>query len=266
MAGHSKWSQIKRSKGAKDVKRGAKFAKFGKMLAVAIRSGGGADPEHNPKLRAVIERAKAEGLPNDNIKRALEKGEKAGENIEEITYEGYLPGGVAAMVFTATDNSNRTFQDVRNIFTKSDGSIGTSGCVAYMFNKRGEITVELTSKQDSKKKDKTSENKSQEELLEELLNLAIETGADDLDTSDSENPIIVTEAEKLHSIQENIKPSIEALGASIAEVKEVYAPETNVLVTDSTVAKNIIKAMEAFDDNDDVIDVAVNFEFEENLI
>ena len=264
MAGHSKWSQIKRSKGAKDVKRGAKFAKFGKMLAVAIKSGGGADPEHNPKLRSVIERAKAEGLPNENIKKALDKGEKAGENIEEIIYEGYLPGGIAAMVFTATDNSNRTFQDVRQIFTKSNGSIGTSGCVAYMFKKRGEISVQLGNEQMSSNKKK--ENESNDKSKEELLNLAIEAGAEDLDTSDPENIIVITQPENLHQVQDTLSSSIEILGGTITESKEIYAPEITVAVTDLELAKNIIKAMEAFEDNDDVIDVAVNFEIDDSLI
>jgi len=157
MAGHSKWSKIKRQKGATDAKRGAVLAKMSKAIMVAVKTGGGGDPDTNYKLKAAIDKAKQEGVPKNNIERAIEKASGAGsdaEELKEVTYEGYLAGGVAVMVFCATDNTNRTYSDVRTIFGKAGASLGSPGCCAYMFNKTDEgyeplSTIEITDTKDA---------------------------------------------------------------------------------------------------------------------
>ena len=169
MSGHSKWSTIKRKKGANDAKRGKIFTRLIKEITVAARSGGG-DPEGNPRLRSAIISAKADNMPKDNIARAIKKGtgEIAGEVYDEILYEGYGPGGVAVLVECMTDNRNRTVADVRHYFTKSNGNLGESGCVAWMFEKKGLILVD-------------KETASEEELMDQ----ALEAGAEDIVEEDS---------------------------------------------------------------------------------
>ncbi|HSL39296.1 MAG TPA: YebC/PmpR family DNA-binding transcriptional regulator, partial [Desulforhopalus sp.] len=170
MSGHSKWSTIKRKKGAIDAKRGRIFTRLIKEITVAARAGGG-DPEGNPRLRTAVLAAKVENMPKDNIIRAIKKGtgEIAGEVYDEIMYEGYGPGGVAVLVECMTDNRNRTVADVRHFFAKNNGNLGESGCVSWMFDKKGLILVE---------KDKTSE--------EELFDMALEAGAEDVVEEESE--------------------------------------------------------------------------------
>src|SRR6187399_3281035 len=143
MAGHSKWSKVKRFKGAIDEKRGKIFSKLSKEITLAAKTGGG-DPSANPRLRSAILAARTQSMPNDNIERAIKRGTgegKDGEQLDEITYEGYAPGGVAIMVETATDNRNRTAAEIRRIFSKNEGNLATSGSVSYMFHKKGRITV-----------------------------------------------------------------------------------------------------------------------------
>lgn len=259
MAGHSKWSKIKRAKGAADVKRGAVLAKMGKAILVAARTGGSADPKYNFKLRATIEKAKAEGVPNDNIKRALEKAAGGGDGAElkEVSYEGYLPGGVAVMVEAATDNINRTYNNVRTIFNKSNGSLGNPGCVAYMFQKRGEIHINKP------------ENWN-EKLEEELLELAMEAGADDMDASDNDEIIIITAAETIEEVSAAFEDLLTSKSLAetyqVSETKDLLVPENTVSVTNTDEIKDIMKAMDAFEDDDDVIDTIANFDIDESLI
>src|SRR6476661_8866253 len=167
MAGHSKWSKVKRFKGAIDAKRGQIFSKLSKEMSIAAKSGGG-DPDGNPRLRSAILAARSASMPNDNVERAIKRGTGEGteaQHFDEITYEGYAPGGVAVIVEAATDNKNRTAADLRRIFTKNEGSLATSGSVSYMFHKKGQITVP---------RDTITE--------ERLFELALESGAEELTT------------------------------------------------------------------------------------
>ena len=169
MSGHSKWANIKRQKAVVDAKKGAAYARLSREIIVCAR--GGADPAANFKLRQAIDRAKAEGMPNDNIQRAIEKGSGAGQgvNMEELTYEGYGPGGVAILVRCTTDNRNRTAGDIRSYFSKYGGNMGESGCVNWLFKERGEVIVESGKAIDE----------------EELLALALESGADDIEAGET---------------------------------------------------------------------------------
>lgn len=252
MAGHNKWSKIKRQKAVTDAKRSGVFTKIAKEIAVAAKTGGGADPDYNFKLKTIIAKAKTAGVPKSNIDRALEKaaGKGEGDDLKEIIYEGYLPGGVAVMVMTATDNTNRTYADIRTIFNKSSGSIGNSGCVAYMFQKQGQIKIE--------KPEDWNEEKE-----EELFNIVLDVGGEDLDSSDEEEILLSTPSENFQNISEAFEKALEAssLELKILETKDALVPENSVEVGDEDDAKNIIKAMEAFDDNEDVIDIVANFEF-----
>ncbi|RZW15122.1 MAG: YebC/PmpR family DNA-binding transcriptional regulator, partial [Desulfobulbaceae bacterium] len=176
MSGHSKWSTIKRKKGANDAKRGKIFSKLIKEISVSARQGGG-DPDGNPRLRSAIAAAKAENMPKDNIERAIAKGSGGGDGdaYEEILYEGYGPGGVAVLVECMTDNRNRTVADVRHYFAKSNGNLGENGCVAWMFDKKGQILVD---------KGKISE--------EELVDKALEAGADDVIEDENEFQVLAS--------------------------------------------------------------------------
>src|SRR5690554_5215494 len=189
MAGHSKWANIKHRKGKQDAARGKIFTKFGKALAVAAKEGG-SDPENNAKLRDIIAKAKSQNMPNDNIERAIKKGagELGGNNYEEIIYEGYGPGGVAVIVEALTDNKNRTAGDVRYIFDKNGGNLGTTGCVAFLFERKGQIMIE--------KNDDIDE--------EELMMTALEAGAEDFVTED-EGYEIITDPNDFGLVRETLE-------------------------------------------------------------
>ncbi len=236
MAGHSKWAQIKRKKGALDVKKGATLAKMAKIIMVTVRTGGSADPKHNFQLRTAIDKAKEAGVPKANIERAIEKaaGESAENAMREMIYEGYLPGGIAVMVFTATDNNNRTVADLRAIFGKAGGELGSQGCVSYMFSKRGEILI--TGKIDE----------------DELMAAAIDAGASDIESG--EDTIVITEADDLEEVSTKLAEKYKIQESSIAKV-----PLTTVEL-DGEAATKIMKTLEIIDDHDDVIDVVTNFE------
>ena len=193
MSGHSKWATIKHKKGATDAKRGAAFTKIIKEMTVAARIGGG-DPGMNPRLRTVVEKAKAVNMPADNIKRAIQKGtgELPGQVIEEVTFEGYGPGGVAVIVETATDNRNRTVGDVRHTFDKYGGNLGQNGCVAWMFDKKGVIEVDAA---------KANED--------ELMELVLEAGADDMKLADGTFEITTSVASF-----ETVRLALEAKGVA----------------------------------------------------
>jgi YebC/PmpR family DNA-binding regulatory protein len=245
MSGHSKWSTIKRKKGANDAKRGKIFTRLIKEITVAARSGGG-DPEGNPRLRSAIITAKAENMPKDNIARAIKKGtgEIAGEVYDEILYEGYGPGGVAVLVECMTDNRNRTVADVRHYFTKSNGNLGESGCVAWMFEKKGLILVD---------KETVSE--------EELMDQALEAGAEDIVEEDSEFQIF-SAPEELDDVRDALgEAGVTFLDASISMV-----PKNTVDVTDEKVGRALLKLLENLEDHDDVQNVHANFDIDDELM
>jgi YebC/PmpR family DNA-binding regulatory protein len=238
MSGHSKWSTIKRKKGAADSKRGKAFTKIIKEIMVAARFGGG-DANSNPRLRTAVLAAKAENMPKDNIERAIKKGtgELEGVNYEELTYEGYGPGGVAMMLEVLTDNKNRTVADVRHIFSKHSGSLGEGGCVSWMFEKKGLILIG---------KDGTDEDR--------LIEVALDAGA--LDVKDTGKEFEVTaDAAKF----EEVKKAVEDAGfkSNLAEVTMV--PQNTVRLTGKE-AEQMLKLMEGLEDSDDVQKVYANFD------
>lgn len=245
MSGHSKWSTIKRKKGAIDAKRGKIFTRLIKEITVAARTGGG-DPDGNPRLRAAITTAKTENMPKDNIARAIKKGtgEIEGEVYEEILYEGYGPGGVAVLVECMTDNRNRTVADVRHYFAKSSGNLGESGCVAWMFEKKGIIQID---------KEKYSE--------EEMMDLALEAGADDVVEEENEYQII-TEPEDF----EEVRAALEAEEVEFVESAVSMVPKNTVEVTEEKSAKALLKLLESLEDHDDVQNVHSNFDIDDSLM
>jgi YebC/PmpR family DNA-binding regulatory protein len=245
MSGHSKWSTIKRKKGAIDAKRGKIFTRLIKEITVAARSGGG-DPDGNPRLRSAVLSAKTENMPKENIARAIKKGtgEIAGEIYEEILYEGYGPGGVAVLVECMTDNRNRTVADIRHYFAKSNGNLGESGCVAWMFDKKGLIQVD--------KKGMTEE---------EIMELALEAGAEDVVEEESEFQVFTT-PESFDDVRESLeKAGVKTLEASVSRI-----PKNTVEVTDEKPAKALLKLLESLEDHDDVQNVSANFDIDDELM
>ena len=241
MSGHSKWHSIKHKKGALDAKRGKLFTKFIKEITVAARTGGG-DPDANARLRKAILDAKAGNMPNDTIDRAIRRGtgEEEGVNYEEITYEGYGPGGVALLIQSMTDNRNRTVAEIRHIFSKNGGNLGESGSVGWMFEKKGYIVVDKTAKSE-----------------DELFELAIEAGADDL-RDDEDNFEIITSPESFDSVLNAVK----AAGVE-PQVAEVEMMPQNYVKLEGGDARQMLKLMEALEDHDDVQKVSANFDINE---
>ena len=245
MSGHSKWSTIKRKKGANDAKRGKIFTKLIKEITIAARMGGG-DPDGNPRLRTAVIAAKSENMPKDNIARAIKKGtgDLDGAVYEEILYEGYGPGGIAVLVETMTDNKNRTVADVRHFFAKSGGSLGESGCVAWMFDKKGSITVDREGVDE-----------------EELMDLAIEAGAEDV-LEDETTFQILTEPDDFSEVVENLEKSgVKCLEASITMI-----PKNTVEVDTEKTARSLMKLLDNLEDNDDVQKVHANFDISDELM
>ena len=241
MSGHSKWHSIKHKKGALDAKRGKLFTKFIKEITVAARSGGG-DPDANARLRKAINDAKAGNMPNDTIDRAIRRGtgEEEGVNYEEITYEGYGPGGVALMVQSMTDNRNRTVAEIRHLFSKNGGNLGESGSVGWMFEKKGYIVISKSDKSE-----------------EELFDLVIEAGADDL-RDDVDNFEIITSPEAFEGVQSAVKAA--GIEPQVAEVE--FVPQ-NYIKLEGSDARQMLKLMEALEDHDDVQKVSANFDISE---
>lgn len=244
MSGHSKWSTIKHKKGKADAQRGVAFAKFSKEITVAAKMGG-IDPASNFRLRTVIEKAKAAGLPNDNIKRAIEKatGSGAGDNIEELTYEGYAAGGVAVFVEAMTDNRNRTAGDIRSYFKKFSGNLGESGCVAWMFKPQGEIEL------------------SKDLDFDTIFELVINAGAEDF-VEEDESYKVITSVENLQTVVEEIEKS----GYKCDSAQISRNPENTIEVTDESTAKNIMRLLDALENHDDVQNVYANFDMDDDLI
>lgn len=241
MAGHSKWAKIHRGKAIEDAKRGAIFTKLGNAIAIAAK--GGSDPEMNFALRLAIDKAKAANMPANNIQRAIDRGsgKLGGDQIQEVMYEGYGPGGVAILVECATDNINRTFPDVRHAFTKHGGNIAEKGAVAFLFEHKGMIIIK--------------------EKNEDLLLQVLDAGAEDVE--EEENEIIVyTEAKKLAEVRENIKKA----GINISEAELTFIPKNVIKISDKSTAEKIERLMDALENLDDVSETHVNFDIDDNLV
>ncbi|MBQ9300645.1 MAG: YebC/PmpR family DNA-binding transcriptional regulator [Clostridia bacterium] len=243
MSGHSKWHNIQAKKGKADAARGKIFTKIGREIAIAVREGG-ANPESNGKLRDVIAKAKANNMPNDNIQRSIKKaaGEGSGLSYEEIVYEGYAPGGVAIICNIVTDNRNRTSADVRHIFDKNGGSLGTPGSVSYMFDNKGQIVVEREPGMDE----------------DEMMMMALEAGAEDVKVLDD-----VFEIYTAPNDFSAVREALEQQGLSFLSADKKMIPQNTVEVTDPDTIAKIEKLLDMLDDNDDVADVYHNAELPE---
>jgi YebC/PmpR family DNA-binding regulatory protein len=241
MSGHSKWHSIKHKKGALDAKRGKLFTKFIKEITVAARTGGG-DPDANARLRKAILDAKSGNMPNETIERAIRRGtgEEEGVNYEEITYEGYGPGGVALLIQSMTDNRNRTVAEIRHLFSKNGGNLGESGSVGWMFEKKGYIVVDKAAKSE-----------------DELFELAIDAGADDL-RDDEDTFEILTSPDAF----EGVLAAIKAAGIE-PQAAEVEMVPQNYIRLEGADARQMLKLIEALEDHDDVQKVSANFDISE---
>jgi len=245
MSGHSKWASIKHKKAATDARRGQMFTKIIKELAVAARMGGGGDPDTNSRLRKAIADAKAANMPADNIKRAIMKGtgQLEGMSYEEMSYEGYGPGGVAVFIETLTDNKNRTVSEIRHIFSKHGGNLGESGSVAWMFQRKGYIVVDQS---------QASED--------ELMDIILEAGADDL-KEDGSNYEIFTSPENYEAVDKALKDNnIEAAVSNLSMIPQNYVQ------LEGKKAEQCLKLMDALEDQDDAQHVWGNFDIDEEDI
>lgn len=245
MAGHNKWSKVKHIKARVDVIKGKVFSKCAHEIALAARSGGG-DPAMNARLRAAIDNAKAVSMPKDNIERAVKKGlgELGGDAIQEVTYEGYGPSGVAFLIETATDNLNRTAADIRSIFTKNGGAVATPGSVAYQFDRKGEIRLEASGIGE-----------------DELMEAAILAGADDVKSDEAEH-VVLTAPTALATVASSLRES----GLAIVSEKFVSVPQNPALVSDPDIAKQVLKLYERLDEYDDTVNVFTNFEVADEIL
>ena len=242
MSGHSKFANIKHKKEKNDAAKGKIFTKIGRELAVAVKEGGGPDPANNSRLRDVIAKAKANNMPNDNIDRSIKKaaGDANAANYEHVTYEGYGPNGIAIIVDALTDNKNRTASNVRNAFTKGSGSIGTQGCVSFMFDKKGQILV------------------AKEECdleADDLMMLALDAGAEDF-VEEEDSFEILTTPESFSEVRE----ALEGEGIAMASAEVTMIPQTYVTLTDEKDIKNIQKTLDLLEEDDDVQEVYYNWE------
>ena len=238
MSGHSKWHNIQAKKGKADAARGKIFTKLGRELLIAVKQGG-PDPAGNSKLKSVIAKCKAANMPNDTINNAIKKASSSNENYEEITYEGYGPNGVAVIVEASTDNKNRTAADVRHVFDKAGGNLGTTGCVSYMFNKKGVIVIEKeTCKMDE----------------EEVMMLAIESGAEDFEAGEEVYEITTDPSEFTNVCEKLEQNNIEFLEAEVQMV-----PTTTVSLDEHGVEK-MERLIERLDELDDVSNIYHNWE------
>ena len=238
MSGHSKWHNIQAKKGKADAARGKIFTKLGRELIIAVKEGG-PEPESNSKLKSVIAKCKAANMPNDTINNALKKASSSNENYEEITYEGYGPNGVAVIVEAATDNKNRTAADVRHVFDKAGGNLGTTGCVSYMFNKKGVIIIE-----------KESTDMSEDDLMM----LALDAGAEDFQTLD-EVYEITTDPSNFSEVREKL----EAEGLEFLEADVQMVPTTTVKL-DEKASEKMERLIDNLEDLDDVSNIYHNWD------
>lgn len=245
MAGHSKWSKVKRLKGALDVKRGKIFSALSKEISVAAKSGGG-DPDMNPRLRSAVLAARAQNMPNENIQRAIKRGtgEIEGQRFEELVYEGYAPGGVAVIVEVATDNKNRTAADLRLIFSKNHGNLASSGSVSYMFHKKGQIVVSQSVADGDK-----------------LLEAAIDLPVEEIE-NEGDRLVVFTAHDQLYAVAE----ALNQRGIVAEAQKHTYIPDITVPVVEESIAAEVIRLCEALEECDDVQNVYSNFDAPEELL
>jgi YebC/PmpR family DNA-binding regulatory protein len=244
MSGHSKWSTIKHKKSAQDAKRGKIFTKLIKEITVAARMGGG-DPDANPRLRSAVLAAKTVNMPKDNIERAIKKGtgDLEGVSYEECSYEGYGPGGAAVMVESLTDNKNRTVAEVRHIFSKCGGNLGENGCVAWMFDKKGYISIEKSAADE-----------------ETLMEIALEAGAEDV-REDEDNFEVISDPASF----EAVKAAVDAAGIETLEAEITMLPQ-NMTNLEGKEAEQMVRLMESLEDCDDVQKVYTNADIPEELV
>jgi len=244
MAGHNKWSKIKRGKAITDAKRGNVFSKLAKEITLAAKAGGGS-PDMNARLRSAITAAKAANVPNDNIDRAIKKGtgELAGAALEEITYEAYGPGGVAMMIEIVTDNRNRSANDLRTLLSKNNGTFADAGSVAYMFQRRGEIRL-----------DKSAASEDQ------MMEVALDSGAEDV-REDGDDWVVYTATDQLFQVggalrEKNLAPRTQNL---------IYQPQTTITISEAETARSLIKLYDLLEDYDDSQHVHANFEIDDAI-
>lgn len=241
MAGHNKWSKIKRGKAVEDAKRGALFTKLGNQIALAAKNG--ADPDMNPALALAIEKARAANMPNTNIQRSIDRGsgKLGGEQIQEVMYEGYGPGGVAILVECATDNVNRTYPEVRLAFSKHGGNIAEKGAVAFQFDRKGMVRVKGGG--------------------DELMLAALDAGAEDVQEEDDES-VIYTDPKELSKVRDALKEA----GIEVIEAEQTFVPNTTIEITDKETAGKVMRLMERLEEHDDVVNTHVNFDIDESLL
>lgn len=247
MSGHNKWSKIKHVKAKEDAKKGKVFARYAHEITLAAKSGGG-DPDMNPRLRAAIEGAKSVSTPKENIERAIKKGtgELGGAAIQEITYEGYGPNGIAFLVEVATDNTNRSNSEIRTIFTKNGGSIATPGSVAYQFDRKGEVRL-LSDKLDE----------------ESAMELAMDAGAEDVFPGDADHEwVFVSAATELG----NVSAALRGAGHTVTSMKLISVAQNVTVIEDLEAARKATRLFELLDDYDDAMNVFSNFDVAEQLI
>ena len=244
MSGHSKWATIKHKKAAKDASRGKLFAKLIRQVEVAARQGGG-DVESNPTLRTMFQKARDNSIPLDTIERAVKRGtgELEGVTYEQITYEGYAPGGVAVLAECLTDNRNRTGAEIRSIFTRHGGSMAEPGAVAWQFERKGTVVVDRKAEED------------------ELMMAALDAGAEDIaDEGDAWR--VTTAPADVHAV----RAAIEAAGMTVESSDSAMVPKTTILLDDSTAAKQVLRLIDALDDQDDVGEVHANFDIPDSIL
>lgn len=242
MSGHSKWSTIKREKGAKDAARGALFTRLGNAIAIAAR--GGSDPDMNFALRLAIDKAKTSNMPNTNIQRSIDRGsgKLGGEQIQEVLYEGYGPQGVAILVATATDNLNRTYPEVKLAFSKHGGNIAEKGAVLFQFDHKGRIVVDAS-------------------LDDDFMMQALEAGAEDVVQEDDEVAVYTVNTELA-----KVRDALKEQGVTVKEADLTYVPKNTIEVTDEATAGKIMRLMDALEASDDVVETYTNFEIDESLV
>ncbi len=249
MSGHNKWSKVKRLKGALDAKRGSLFSKLSREITMAARTGGG-DLDTNFRLRGAVTAARGVNMPGDTIERAIKKGtgELAGQALEELVYEGYAAGGVAVLLEAMTDNKNRTAADLRTIFSKYHGNLATSGSVAYMFHKKGQIVIPFGDKVKAADEDR-------------LLELALEAEAEEF-TNEEDSFLVTTAPDRLYAVGEALRKA----NVPVESMKLTYIPENTVQVPDDNVAAQIVHLCDALDECDDVQAVHANFDISEECL
>jgi len=245
MAGHSKWANTKHRKARVDAKRGKIFSKIAKEIVMAARQGGG-DPESNITLRALIQKAKSYNMPSDNIERAVKKGTGEGDTavLEEFTYEGFAPGGVAVLVTALTDNKNRTVSEVRHAFTKNGGSLAGQGSVAHMFHRKGQIFIQADGMDE-----------------DQVMELVVEAGAEDMKQDDDSYEILTDPATFM-----NVVDALDGLGIEMGSSELVFIADTEVPVSDESQASSLIRFIDALEDLEDVQSVYANFNIDDHVL